>query len=126
MLERAKSPFMALRLDGKQLAAELEDRLRRSIAAGTERAGRPPGLAVLRVGDDPASGVYVANKEKACARIGVASYGSHLPGSSTQDDVLAAIAALVLDLVGFHAPPENSLISIPWLTNAGRCTKDVD
>ena len=94
MLERAKSPFMALRLDGKQLAAELEDRLRLSIAAGTERAGRPPGLAVLRVGDDPASGVYVANKEKACARIGVASYGSHLPGSSTQDDVLAAIAAL--------------------------------
>lgn len=97
MLERAKSPFMALRLDGKQLAAELEDRLRLSIAAGTERAGRPPGLAVLRVGDDPASGVYVANKEKACARIGVASYGSHLPGSSTQDDVLAAIAALNAD-----------------------------
>ena len=94
MLEAAISPAMALRLDGKQLAAELEERLRTEIAAGTAQAGRPPGLAVLRVGDDPASGVYVANKEKACARIGVASYGSHLPGTSTQADVLAAIAAL--------------------------------
>ena len=97
MLEVAISPAMALRLDGKQLAAELEERLRTEVAAGTARAGRPPGLAVLRVGDDPASGVYVANKEKACARIGVASYGSHLPGTSTQADVLAAIAALNAD-----------------------------
>ena len=97
MLEVAISPAMALRLDGKQLAAELEERLRTEIAAGTAQAGRPPGLAVLRVGDDPASGVYVANKEKACARIGVASYGSHLPGTSTQADVLAAIAALNAD-----------------------------
>ena len=97
MLEAAISPAMALRLDGKQLAAELEERLRTEIAASTAQAGRPPGLAVLRVGDDPASGVYVANKEKACARIGVASYGSHLPGSSSQADVLAAIAALNAD-----------------------------
>ena len=97
MLEVAISPAMALRLDGKQLAAELEERLRTEIAAGTVQAGRPPGLAVLRVGDDPASGVYVANKEKACARIGVASYGSHLPGTSTQADVLAALAALNAD-----------------------------
>ena len=97
MLDEAISPAMALRLDGKQLAAELEERLRTEIAAGTAQAGRPPGLAVLRVGDDPASGVYVANKEKACARIGVASYGSHLPGSSSQADVLAAIAALNAD-----------------------------
>ena len=97
MLEGAMSPAMALRLDGKQLAAELEQRLRTEIAAGTAKAGRPPGLAVLRVGDDPASGVYVANKEKACARIGVASYGAHLSGASTQEEVLAAIAALNAD-----------------------------
>ena len=97
MLERAMSHAMALRLDGKQLAAELEERLSKEIAAGTAQAGRPPGLAVLRVGDDPASGVYVANKEKACARIGVASYGSHLPQDSTQQEVLDAIAALNAD-----------------------------
>ncbi|MGC6483943.1 MAG: bifunctional methylenetetrahydrofolate dehydrogenase/methenyltetrahydrofolate cyclohydrolase FolD [Synechococcus sp.] len=88
---------MPLKLDGKQLAAELEVRLREDITAGAAQAGRPPGLAVLRVGDDPASGVYVANKEKACARIGVASYGAHLPETSTQQEVLQAIAALNTD-----------------------------
>ncbi len=97
MLEAVMTSPMALRLDGKQLASELEIRLRREIEVATVHAGRPPGLAVLRVGDDPASGVYVANKEKACARIGVASYGSHLPGSSSQHDVLAAIASLNTD-----------------------------
>lgn len=97
MLEAVMTSPMALRLDGKQLASELEIRLRREIEVATVQAGRPPGLAVLRVGDDPASGVYVANKEKACARIGVASYGSHLPGSSSQHDVLAAIASLNVD-----------------------------
>jgi len=97
MLEAVMTSPMALRLDGKQLASELEIRLRREIEVATVQAGRPPGLAVLRVGDDPASGVYVANKEKACARIGVASYGSHLPGSSSQHDVLAAIASLNAD-----------------------------
>ncbi len=65
---------MSLRLDGKRLAEELENRLRLEIAAGLANSGRPPGLAVIRVGDDPASGVYVANKEKACARIGVVSF----------------------------------------------------
>ena len=98
MLEAVMTSPMALRLDGKQLASELEIRLRREIEVATVQAGRPPGLAVLRVGDDPASGVYVANKEKACARIGVASYGSHLPGSSSQHDVLAAIASLNADV----------------------------
>ena len=96
MLERAMSHAMALRLDGKQLAAELEERLSKEIAAGTAQAGRPPGLAVLRVGDDPASGVYVAIRRRP-APIGVASYGSHLPQDSTQQEVLDAIAALNAD-----------------------------
>jgi methylenetetrahydrofolate dehydrogenase (NADP+)/methenyltetrahydrofolate cyclohydrolase len=53
---------MATLLDGRRLAAKIELRLQEVVAAGLEAAGRPPGLAVLRVGDDPASGVYVANK----------------------------------------------------------------
>jgi methylenetetrahydrofolate dehydrogenase (NADP+)/methenyltetrahydrofolate cyclohydrolase len=56
---------MALRLDGKQLAAQLEVRLQQQIQKGMAAAGRSPGLAVLRIGDDPASAVYVRNKEKA-------------------------------------------------------------
>ena len=50
--------------------------------------GRPPGLALLRIGDDPASGVYVSNKEKACTRVGVQSMGVHLPAESSAKDVL--------------------------------------
>jgi methylenetetrahydrofolate dehydrogenase (NADP+)/methenyltetrahydrofolate cyclohydrolase len=85
---------MPLKLDGRKLAAEIEQRLIEEVRRGCDRAGRPPGLAVLRVGDDPASGVYVANKEKACARIGIASFGTHLPADTSQAEVLATIEAL--------------------------------
>ena len=73
---------MAQRLDGRQLAAALEERLERVVAERMAKAGRPPGLAVLRVGDDPASGVYVANKERACSRIGITNLGAHLPAGT--------------------------------------------
>jgi len=85
---------MALSLDGRQLAAELEQRLSALIAANLQKAGRPPGLAVLRVGEDPASGVYVANKEKACLRVGIRNLGAHLPVDTTPDQVLAVIRRL--------------------------------
>ncbi|MFN7900357.1 MAG: bifunctional methylenetetrahydrofolate dehydrogenase/methenyltetrahydrofolate cyclohydrolase FolD [Synechococcaceae cyanobacterium] len=90
---------MATLLDGRRLAAGLEQRLATVIAA--VRAGHPdlppPGLAVLRVGDDPASGVYVANKEKACDRVGVRKLGAHLPSGSSGEEVLARIASLNAD-----------------------------
>ena len=85
---------MALRLDGKVLARDVEQRLQTLIERRLAAAGRPPGLAVLRVGDDPASAVYVANKEKACARIGVASFGDHLPGDTPPSVVLQTIERL--------------------------------
>jgi methylenetetrahydrofolate dehydrogenase (NADP+)/methenyltetrahydrofolate cyclohydrolase len=88
---------MVTLLDGRALAAEIEQRLQAVIAAGIERAGRPPGLAVLRVGDDPASGVYVANKEKACARVGITSHGAHLPADTSAAEVLATIQRLNAD-----------------------------
>jgi methylenetetrahydrofolate dehydrogenase (NADP+) / methenyltetrahydrofolate cyclohydrolase len=88
---------MALRLDGRQLAAELENRLRSVISERLERAARPPGLAVLRVGDDPASGVYVANKAKACARVGIHSLVRHLGAATPPAQLLTAIAALNAD-----------------------------
>ena len=88
---------MALLLDGRRLAQDLEVRLAAVIAARLARAGRPPGLAVLRVGDDPASGVYVANKEKACRRVGIASQGGHLPATATAGQVLEVIGRLNAD-----------------------------
>ena len=88
---------MAQRLDGKALAKEVEVRLGAVVSAAASSVARPPGLAVIRVGDDPASAVYVANKEKACARIGVASYGAHLSASTPQSEVLKIIQELNAD-----------------------------
>ena len=85
---------MALRLDGKVLAKAVEHRLSAVIKEHQSGIGRPPGLAVLRVGDDPASAVYVANKEKACARIGVASFGAHLAAWTAAAEVLDSIRGL--------------------------------
>ena len=65
-------------LDGRKLAQETERKLKQTIESGLEFAKRPPGLAVIRVGNDPASGVYVNYKEKACDRIGVRSFAKHL------------------------------------------------
>ena len=88
---------MATLLDGRALAAEIEQRLQAVISDGLPQAGRPPGLAVLRVGDDPASGVYVANKEKACTRVGITNHGAHLPADTPAAEVLATIQRLNAD-----------------------------
>jgi methylenetetrahydrofolate dehydrogenase (NADP+)/methenyltetrahydrofolate cyclohydrolase len=88
---------MATRLDGSLLAASIEQRLQAVVADRLERAGRPPGLAVLRVGDDPASGVYVANKEKACSRIGITNLGAHLAAETPAAEVLSTIQRLNAD-----------------------------
>lgn len=88
---------MAALLDGRALAAEIEQRLQTVIGEGLATAGRPPGLAVLRVGDDPASGVYVANKEKACSRVGITNHGAHLPADTPAAEVLATIQRLNAD-----------------------------
>ena len=88
---------MATLLDGRRLAAEIERRLSAVISEGLEVAGRVPGLAVLRVGDDAASGVYVANKEKACGRVGIGSHGGHLAADTPAEEVLALIRRLNAD-----------------------------
>ena len=85
---------MAQRLDGKQLAGVVEQSLKALVDSASASVGRPPGLAVLRVGDDPASAVYVANKEKACGRIGVASFGAHLAAGTSPAEVLRTIEGL--------------------------------
>ena len=62
---------MSLKLDGKKLSLEIEERLKNYIQINKTIAKRNPGLAVIRIGEDPASGVYVGNKEKACSRVGI-------------------------------------------------------
>ncbi len=86
--------IMAQLLDGKALAQQIQaDRLA-SVKNWTQRCGRPPGLAVLMVGDNPASAAYVRNKERACDRVGIASLGKNLPKESSQDAIATEILAL--------------------------------
>ena len=69
---------MSLKLDGKKLSLEIEEKLKNDILDNINLTKRAPGLAVIRIGEDPASGVYVNNKEKACSRIGIKSHLFHL------------------------------------------------
>jgi methylenetetrahydrofolate dehydrogenase (NADP+) / methenyltetrahydrofolate cyclohydrolase len=64
------------------------------VAAFVARTGRPPGLATVLIGDDPASAVYVANKIKACEQVGIASFHHALPSDASQDEVEALIRTL--------------------------------
>lgn len=95
-------------LDGAALAARLREGLARRIAG----LGFAPGLVVLRVGDDPASGVYVRNKDRAATAAGFASSTRHLPADTTEAALLAEIAALNADpavdgiLVQLPLPPQ--------------------
>ena len=84
-------------LDGKTLAQKIQAQLQADIARLAPLRGRPPGLAVLMVGDNPASAVYVRNKEKACAKIGMVSFGRHFPHNTQQAVLVAAIEELNQD-----------------------------
>lgn len=84
-------------LDGKALAQKIQLELKTQIAQLEAEIGRPPGLAVLMVGDNPASAVYVRNKEKACQKLGIASMGKHFPGDTTQQELEQVIAQLNQD-----------------------------
>lgn len=84
-------------LDGKATAASIRAALREEIEKDRERAGRAPCLAVILVGDDPASQVYVRNKEKACADAGIDTISCRRPASITQRELENLIAGLNAD-----------------------------
>ena len=85
---------MAGILDGKALAALVQTELTEEVKTLTAQYGRSPGLAVLMVGDNPASAAYVRNKEQACAKVGIASFGRHFPADATQAELAQTIQAL--------------------------------
>ena len=78
---------MSIKLDGKEFSLEIQKRLTNTIAEGLLNAKRPPSLAVIRIGDDPASGVYVTNKERACAKVGINSLVYHLKENVSYQDI---------------------------------------
>jgi len=81
-------------LDGKHLAQHLQQQLAAEVATLTQQGHRPPGLAVIMVGDNPASAAYVRNKTRACQRVGIASFGDHLPATTPQAELEQRIDAL--------------------------------
>lgn len=116
-------------LDGKALAKATQAQLKTKVQAWTPQAGRPPGLAVIMVGDNPASAAYVRNKERACDRVGIASFGQKLPSDTTQEYLAGLIAELNADervdgiLLQLPVPAHLNDVT---LLNAIDPSKDVD
>ena len=91
-------------IDGKSYAAELRAQLKTKI----EKADRVPGLAVVIVGSDPASQIYVRNKIRACGEVGIKSYSYELPENATQEQV-----ELLLDELAGDARINGILLQLP-------------
>ncbi|MDR7101051.1 bifunctional methylenetetrahydrofolate dehydrogenase/methenyltetrahydrofolate cyclohydrolase FolD [Croceicoccus sp. BE223] len=81
-------------IDGKAFAADLRAEVAEGVAAFVARTGRKPGLAVVLVGEDPASQVYVRNKHKSTVEAGMNSFEHRLPADTAQEDLLALVAQL--------------------------------
>ena len=79
-------------IDGKQIAAAVRREVKEEIAQLVSQGQQAPALAVLLVGEDPASQVYVANKEKACGWVGIRSIACRLPAETTEEELLQKIA----------------------------------
>ncbi|WP_426417493.1 bifunctional methylenetetrahydrofolate dehydrogenase/methenyltetrahydrofolate cyclohydrolase FolD [Aestuariirhabdus sp. LZHN29] len=116
-------------IDGKQIATDLIDSVARGVKLRTEKGLRAPGLAVVLIGDDPASSVYVANKRRACERAGFVSKSFDWPSDTREDTLLELIDELnndpVIDgiLVQLPLPPQ---IDSDKVLDRIRPDKDVD
>ena len=88
---------MAQIIDGKKIAAEVRERIAADTRAFSGKYGFVPGLAVVIVGEDPASQVYVRNKGKACAEVGFYSEIHRMAADTTMEELLAKIEALKND-----------------------------
>ena len=84
---------MAAIIDGKQISKQIKDELKEQVAAYRAQ-GIEIALAVIQVGNDPASTVYVGNKKKACEYIGIQSVSYELPEETTEEELLAIIDKL--------------------------------
>ncbi len=119
---------MAQIIDGKKISAEIKEELKEQVAQ-LKKDGIEGTLAVIQVGDDPASSVYVRNKKKACEYIGIGSKSYELPETTTQTELLDLIADLNQDdavngiLVQLPVPAH---IDEKTIINAISPAKDVD
>lgn len=102
---------MATIIDGNALSKKKRHETALKATIFTEKYGRPPGLAVVLVGKDPASAIYVRNKKTACETAGLRSFDFHLDAATSRDELLALVKNLNADpdvdgiLVQFPVPP---------------------
>ena len=116
-------------IDGKALAAEVKGEVRRKIEAAAARGARRPGLAVVKVGEDAASAVYVRGKRRACEEVGIRSFAYDLPATTPETTLLALIDELNRD-----ERVDGILVQLPLPGHIGRSAvieridpvKDVD
>lgn len=87
----------AIVIDGKAVAARVRESVRERAQEFASKFGRRPGLAVVQVGEDPASSIYVRNKRKSCQDTGIESFAHDLPASTSEGQLLGLIHALNLD-----------------------------
>ncbi len=99
---------MAIIIDGKQLAAKKRTQIKKEVADFHDKYGRVPGLAVILVGNDPASEIYVRNKKKACEETGIISFAYDLPRDTGQLELLELIEELNKD-----AAVDGILVQLP-------------
>ena len=87
----------AKRIDGKAAAADIRERVAEAVRVFEQRIGRPPGLATVLVGEDPASAVYVRSKNRATAEAGMAGFAHNLPDTTSEADLLQLVTDLNAD-----------------------------
>jgi methylenetetrahydrofolate dehydrogenase (NADP+) / methenyltetrahydrofolate cyclohydrolase len=116
-------------IDGKAIAQQVRAEVAQEVAAWVEAGHAPPGLATVLVGDDPASAVYVAGKQKASAEVGIEGFDQRLPGDATHAQVEALLRELGDDprvsgiLLQLPTPPQ---VDGGALTEIIDPAKDVD
>jgi methylenetetrahydrofolate dehydrogenase (NADP+)/methenyltetrahydrofolate cyclohydrolase len=116
-------------IDGKAVGARVRAEVAQEVEAFVAEHGRPPGLATILVGDDPASAVYVNGKQKACAEAGIQGFDHRLAADSSEDEVIALIERLNADddvsgiLCQLPVPPHMDGVKLTGLIDP---LKDVD
>jgi 5,10-methylene-tetrahydrofolate dehydrogenase/methenyl tetrahydrofolate cyclohydrolase/Trk K+ transport system NAD-binding subunit len=119
-------------LDGQSLAERMQQEIQPQVAEFTQRHGRPPGLAIVLAGNDPASEVYVGHKLKAGAQIGFRADLNRLPESASLDETLAVVKRLNSDdaydgiLVQSPLPKHIGAVGMTKVFDAIDPAKDVD
>ncbi len=99
---------MAEIISGKVVSQNVREKLKKDVSDFTDRFGKAPGLAVIIVGDDPASHVYVRNKHKGCLEVGIESYQIEYPESISEEELLSKI-----DELNFNDSVNGILVQLP-------------